>query len=153
METVITSSAVEIIQLALAPIFLLVGIGNLVNVATGRVSRIIDRARWFANLATEQPEKINKKVQKEIRALNKRMRFANWSINFLIGSAVVTCFNVMLIMVNGLIKANLDMLVIITFVLCLLLLTGGLFAFFLEVSVATATIKNRVVDLSKFDQE
>jgi hypothetical protein len=151
VETVIPSSAVEIIQLALAPIFLLVGIGNLVNVATGRVSRIIDRARWFANLASQQPQEINKKAQKEIRALNKRMRFANWSINFLIGSAVVTCFNVMLIMFNGLTSTNLDILVIVTFMVCLLLLTGGLFAFFLEVSVATATIKNRVVDLSQFD--
>jgi hypothetical protein len=153
VETVLNPSVVEIIQLALAPIFLIVGIGNLVNVATGRVSRIIDRARWFGNLAREQPERINEKAILEIRSLNKRMTFANWSINFLIGSAVITCLSVMLIMVNGLISVNLDLLVIITFMTCLLFLTGGLIAFFLEVSLATATLKIRAVDLSQFKND
>ena len=78
MDTIVTPSAVEIIQLALAPIFLIVGIGNLVNVATGRVSRIIDRARWYVNLAREEPERINEKAILEIQALNKRMILANW---------------------------------------------------------------------------
>jgi hypothetical protein len=62
VETILTPSAVEIIQLALAPIFLIVGIGTLVNVATGRVGRVIDRARWFENLAREEPERINDKA-------------------------------------------------------------------------------------------
>jgi hypothetical protein len=152
VETIITQSAVEIIQLALAPIFLIVGIGNLVNVATGRVSRIIDRARWFGNLAREEPERINEKAILEIKALNKRMRLANWSINFLIASAVVTCFTVMLVMINGLISTNLDITIIITFMMCMIFLTGGLIAFFLEVSLATATLKIRAVDVSQFNQ-
>ncbi|MGK0411708.1 MAG: hypothetical protein ACJASB_003920 [Shewanella psychromarinicola] len=153
MDIIVTPSAVEIIQLALAPIFLIVGIGNLVNVATGRVSRIIDRARWYVNLAREEPERINEKAILEIQALNKRMRLANWSINFLIASAVVTCFNVLLVMVNGLISANLDITIIITFMMCMVLLTGGLIAFFLEVSLATATLKIRVVDISQFKKD
>ncbi|PKI03588.1 DUF2721 domain-containing protein [Glaciecola sp. 33A] len=153
METIITQSAVEIIQLALAPIFLIVGIGNLVNVATGRVSRIIDRARWFGNLAREEPERINEKAILEIRALNKRMRLANWSINFLVASAVVTCFTVMLVMINGLVSTNLDITIIITFMMCMVFLTGGLIAFFLEVSLATATLKIRAVDVSQFKQD
>lgn len=148
MQEVLTNSAVEIIQLALAPIFLIVGIGTLVNVATGRVSRVIDRARWFENLAKEEPERINRKAKGEIKTLNKRMRLANWSINFLIASAVITCFNVMLIMVNGLISTNLDITIIITFMLCMTLLTGGLIAFFLEVSLATASLKIRTVDIA-----
>jgi hypothetical protein len=153
VEPVLTPSAVEIIQLALAPIFLIVGIGTLVNVATGRVSRVIDRARWFENLAREEPERINQKARREIRALNKRMRLANWSINFLIGSAVITCINVMLVMVNGLIIANLDTTIIVTFMICMTFLTGGLIAFFLEVSLATATLKIRAVDISQFKKD
>ena len=94
MESIITPNAVEIIQLALAPIFLIVGIGTLVNVATGRVARVIDRARWFEDLAREQPIRIDRRAKHEIRTLNKRMRLANWSINFLIASALVICFDV-----------------------------------------------------------
>lgn len=152
METILTPSAVVMIQLALAPIFLIVGIGNLVNVATGRVSRIIDRARWYGSLAREEPERIDDNALLEIRALNKRMRLANWSINFLIASALMTCFNVLVIMTNGLVTANLSITIILTFMLCIILLTGGLVAFFLEVSLATATLKIRTVDISKFKQ-
>ena len=36
------------IQLALAPAFLMTGIGALLNVMTGRLARIIDRGRAFA---------------------------------------------------------------------------------------------------------
>jgi hypothetical protein len=150
VETILTPNAVVMIQLALAPIFLIVGIGNLVNVATGRVSRIIDRARWFGSLAKEAPERIDNKAILEIRALNKRMRLANWSINFLIASALMTCFNVLVIMTNGLVSANLYIIIILTFMICIVLLTGGLIAFFLEVSLATATLKIRTVDISKF---
>ena len=38
-------TVIEIIQLALTPVFLIVGIGQLLNVVTNRVARIIDRAR------------------------------------------------------------------------------------------------------------
>lgn len=149
VEPIFTHNAVAIIQLALAPIFLIVGIGTLVNVATGRVARIIDRARWFEDLAREAPDRINNRAKREIRSLNKRMKLANWSINYLIASAVITCINVILIMVNGLIQANMEVIILMTFMLSMMLLTGGLMAFFLEVSVATATLKIREIDIAE----
>ena len=149
MESIITPNAVEIIQLALAPIFLIVGIGTLVNVATGRVARVIDRARWFEDLAREQPIRIDRRAKYEIRTLNKRMRLANWSINFLIASALVICFDVILLMVNGLISTSLDTAVLVTFMISILFLTGGLIAFFFEVSLATASLK---ISATKFRQ-
>ncbi len=149
METIITPNAVDIIQLALAPIFLIVGIGTLVNVATGRVARVIDRARWFEDLARQQPLRIDRRAKHEIRTLNKRMRLANWSINFLIASALVICFDVILLMVNGLIITRLDTLVLVTFMISILFLTGGLIAFFFEVSLATASLK---ISATKFKQ-
>jgi hypothetical protein len=149
VESIITPNAVEIIQLALAPIFLIVGIGTLVNVATGRVARVIDRARWFEDLAREQPIRIDRRAKHEIRTLNKRMRLANWSINFLIASALVICFDVILLMVNGLISTSLDTAVLVTFMISILFLTGGLIAFFFEVSLATASLK---ISATKFKQ-
>lgn len=149
MESIITPNAVEIIQLALAPIFLIVGIGTLVNVATGRVARVIDRARWFEDLAREQPARIDRRAKHEIRTLNKRMRLANWSINFLIASALVICFDVILLMVNGLVSTSLDTAILVTFMISILFLTGGLIAFFFEVSLATASLK---ISATKFKQ-
>ncbi|MFQ3206582.1 MAG: hypothetical protein ACI9IT_000720 [Glaciecola sp.] len=149
MEPILVPSAVEIIQLALAPIFLIVGIGTLVNVATGRVGRVIDRARWFETLAREQPACIDGKARLEIRTLNKRMRLANWSINFLIASALVICFDVILLMINGLVINKLDTAILVTFMISILFLTGGLIAFFFEVSLATASLKINAVKVQQ----
>jgi hypothetical protein len=56
-------------------------------------------------------------------------------------------------MINGLVSTNLDITIIITFMMCMVFLTGGLIAFFLEVSLATATLKIRAVDVSQFKQD
>jgi len=149
VEEILTPNAVEIIQLALAPIFLIVGIGTLVNVATGRVSRIIDRARWFEQMARTQPARIDRGAKREIRSLKKRLRLANWTINFLIAAALTICFEVTLIMVNGLISTSLDTTILVVFMISILFLTGGLIAFFFEVSVATASLK---INASSFQQ-
>ena len=48
MSTDITSIA-HVIQLAVAPVFLLSGIAALLNVLNTRLSRIVDRARQLQN--------------------------------------------------------------------------------------------------------
>ncbi|GAA0858915.1 DUF2721 domain-containing protein [Aliiglaciecola litoralis] len=141
MEVLIGESAVELIQLALAPVFLIVGIGQMVNVATGRLARVIDRARSFEEGECSEVYQASAKATLEIKSLRRRMRFANWAVTFLIGAAVTVCIDVILLLVNGLIMPNLNIAIITTFILGLLLTTGGLIAFFLEVSVATATLR------------
>ncbi|MEP0495803.1 MAG: DUF2721 domain-containing protein, partial [Paraglaciecola sp.] len=44
METNVPDIA-EIIQLAVAPVFMLTGIAGFLNVMSGRLGRIVDRAR------------------------------------------------------------------------------------------------------------
>jgi len=141
MDLIINESAVKLIQLALAPVFLLVGIGQMVNVVTGRLARVIDRARTFEEGVCTDKYKASPRALLEIKSLRRRMRFANWAITFLIGSAVTICIDVILLLANGLFAPNLDMAIIVTFIFALLLMTGGLISFLLEVSVATATLK------------
>jgi hypothetical protein len=141
MDLIINESAVKLIQLALAPVFLLVGIGQMVNVVTGRLARVIDRARSFEDGACTEAYKATPRAILEIKSLRRRMRFANWAITFLIAAAVTICIDVILLLINGLFAPSLDLAILVTFILALLLMTGGLISFFLEVSVATATLK------------
>lgn len=141
MDLMVNESAVELIQLALAPVFLLVGIGQMVNVVTGRLARVIDRARSFEEGDCAEIYKASARAALEIKSLRRRMRFANWAVTFLTGAAVTICIDVILLLANGIIAPNLDTAILSTFILGLLLTTGGLVSFFLEVSVATATLK------------
>lgn len=141
MDFMVNESAVELIQLALAPVFLLVGIGQMVNVVTGRLARVIDRARSFEEGDCAEIYKASERAVLEIKSLRRRMRFANWAVTFLTGAAVTICIDVILLLANGIVAPNLDTAILSTFILGLLLTTGGLVSFFLEVSVATATLK------------
>ena len=66
------------IQLAIAPIFLLVGTGSLLNVVTTRLGRIIDRARILEQ-AVEAGEDavLEERHVMELNVLDKRMRYCH----------------------------------------------------------------------------
>lgn len=141
MELVQNDNVVELIQLALAPVFLIVGIGQILNAVTGRLARIIDRSRHLDHMLFTKELNATKKVRRELASLKRRMNFANWAITFLTGAAVIICLDVVLLLLNGLIDYDLRSEIIILFMLTMFGITGGLLSFFCEVSVATATLK------------
>lgn len=146
MEFNMGDSAVELIQLSLAPVFLLVGIGQMVNVVTGRLARIIDRARWFEEQHCTDQSLIDRRAEVELKSLRRRMQLANWAITFLTGAAVTVCLDVIMLLTNGLLDIDLDVYILGMFIVGLSFITFGLLAFFFEVTVATATLKIGVYD-------
>ena len=131
-------TAILLIQQALTPVFLIVGIGTLLNSLTSRLARIVDRVRWF-----DLPEATNcqHKRAQELKALSRRMRWANWSINFLCGAAVVVCINIFLLVVQGYFATVLTNWIVGSFVSTLALLASGLVCLFVEVSIATTSLR------------
>lgn len=137
-----TETVAGLIQLSLVPVFLLVGIGQIMNVVTGRLARIIDRSRWYESQSeTTQISRFSQLQCHELIALRRRMRCANWSINFLTAAALLVCCTVILLLINGIVVANLENLVLSLFMFAMAAITGGLICFFIEVSVASATLK------------
>jgi hypothetical protein len=134
-------TVVQLIQIALTPVFLIVGIGTMLNVVTGRVARIIDRLRWFEEHFEMTVEKLSPREKREVRSLARRLKLANWAINFLTAAAVVVCSTIIVILLSGKANANLDNVILVLFFSAIAFITGGLIAFLLEVSVATATLK------------
>ena len=100
-ETVNTVS--QLIQLAVAPVFLLAGVAGLLNVFTGRLSRIIDKLEKVDNYVANQktPEAVKEaeeKLSERRRFLTMRMQNTNYAIFFctttglLIALVIVTMF-------------------------------------------------------------
>lgn len=131
-------TALLLIQHALTPVFLIVGIGTLLNSLTARLARIVDRVRWF-----DMPESVDCSSDKnaELIALARRMRWANAAINFLTGAAVVVCVNIFLLVLEGYFRLPLQPYIVLSFVTSVGLLSLGMICFFIEVSIATASLK------------
>lgn len=131
-------TAIILIQHALTPVFLIVGIGTLLNSLTARLSRIVDRVRWF-----ELPEarECQRDRDTEMRSLARRMRWANAAINFLTGAAVVVCVNIFLLVIEGYYSVALNPHIMLSFVTSVGLLSCGMICFFVEVSIATTSLR------------
>lgn len=87
MESRIASIS-HAIQLAVAPVFLLTAIATLINVMSGRLSRIVDRRRVLhARLHAVGDE--NEDDRLELATLDRRRRLVYFSIFFAVLSALL----------------------------------------------------------------
>src|SRR3546814_3769422 len=87
METITVIA--QTIQLAVAPVFLLAGIGAFLNVCAGRLGRVIDRARVVERVVLETVGEERKRMLREIRKLDRRIDFLNNAIFLSVASAIL----------------------------------------------------------------
>lgn len=143
----------ETIQLALAPAFLLVATGSILNVITGRLARVIDRARALQQRHAETEGLEHERVVTELRRLDRRMTVINWSIALCVACGIVVCVLVAMIFFAGSGRDGLSVPIAAAFIIAMLLLTAGLIAFLLEVRLAIKTIHVPMELLEREDAE
>lgn len=137
------SLVAQTIQLVIAPVFLLAGIGAFLNVTAGRLARVVDRARVVEDLVLSTRGREHDRHIKEINRLNRRMTVINWSIGLSVASGLAVALLVIMLFAAELSGANLGVAVAILFILAMLLLAVGLTAFLLEVHLAARNIRIR----------
>jgi len=137
-----TGKVAELIQLSLVPVFLLVGIGQILNVVTSRLARIVDRSRWYeTEKRSGSIDEFDEAHCDELEALRRRMRYANTSISYLTAAALLVCITVALLLANGIVAVQLDFVVLGLFILAMIAITAGVVYFFVEVSIASASLR------------
>src|SRR3982751_514039 len=85
------ATVAQVIQLAVAPVFLLAGIGAFLNVCAGRLSRIVDRARDIEPLLLNSRGAEHDRWLGEIRTLDRRMALVSQAIFLSVLAAVLIC--------------------------------------------------------------
>lgn len=142
MITDTTVNAVaNIIQLAIAPVFLLAGIAGILNVLAARLARIVDRAR---SLETDVPiaqADVRLAELKELVILDRRMSMIHWAIGLCTAAALFICLVVMILFVADLVGLDFAVPVSVLFVLAMLSVTLGLLLFLGEVTIATRFVR------------
>ena len=138
------SDIAHIIQLAVAPAFLLVGIGSILSVVTMRLGRTVDRARQLeAALRSDIKEKSSSRMQVELVVLDRRMVFCQRAIGLCTISALFVCFVIVALFVGVLIDVNVASSVALLFIAAMISLIVGLLMFLVEVTIATRTLRVR----------
>lgn len=139
-DSQITSIA-HVIQLAVAPVFLLAGVGAFTGVISNRLGRIVDRARELeAKLAAATPERVEE-ARASLRNLAKRARLANRALALCVACAVLICSDIVVLFVGTLAGERFGPLVATVFVIAMLLLIVALLSFLREVYLATRFLR------------
>lgn len=132
------------IQVAIAPIFLLVGTGSLLNVVTSRLGRVVDRVRKLEELIEAgEEETLRKRHTAELAALDRRLRFGNRAVFFCSTSAVLICVLVAVVFVLGFFGSAAGVVVAALFFAAIACLCLGLISFLWEVRIATGILRVR----------
>ena len=131
----------HVIQLAVAPVFLLTGIGAFLGVMSGRLARVIDRARRVEGMWKEYDGKARARAHEELAILKRRARLAYWAINFCTCAALLVCTVVAMLFVEAFVGTNLKWIIGSLFVLAMIALIGGLTSFLREIYFATRTLR------------
>ena len=137
------STIAQTIQLSLSPVFMLAGIGALLNVLAGRLSRVIDRARALEQLHPRSTGPEHDRHVHELRLLDRRISIINGALFLAVASAVMTCVVVVLLFVANLADFHFGTLVALAFILAMLLLIASLVGFIVEVRVSLGAIHVR----------
>ncbi len=131
------------IQLSVAPVFLLAGIGGFMNVIAGRLNRVVDRARILERLHPDTTGEEHARHVRELRLLDRRITLSSNAIFLCVASAITVCLVVTLLFVAELARLNYGVSVSILFVLAMALLATGLVLFLIETRVAVGGIRVR----------
>lgn len=134
-----TSRVREAVELSLAPAFLLVGIGSLMNVMVTRLVWLAGRIeRLCVNSTMPNPEYLSRlPFEVEVEWLSKRRRLARIAMKFSIGAAAVISLVIALLFVSAFIDANIGLVVTVLWVATIGLLVTSL-SFFLREALMAA---------------
>ena len=133
----------RVIQLSVAPVFLLTGIGALLGVTTTRLARIVDRARSIETELSGASAERGTQIREEIGTLTRRARLINRAITLCVVAALLVCAVIVGLFVTAYYAWSPDLtrLVAAVFALGLLSLIAGLLCFLREVHIATQHLR------------
>jgi hypothetical protein len=131
------------IQLAVAPVFLLAGIGGFLNVCAARLARIIDRARAVEKLVPESRGEEHDRLIAEARILDKRMAIVNSAIFLSVLAALLICAVVILLFASNLAEANMGTLIALLFMGSMMSIGAGFATFMVETRLSARAVRIR----------
>lgn len=129
-------SVSEAIRDAVAPVFLLTGIGSILGVLIGRLGRSIDRARFL----TDAPEEKRERFKDELRIIVRRTKWLRRAIGLATFAALCICVSIASMFISVETGLRLPHLVMVSFIISMASLILGLLCFLREIVLASREV-------------
>lgn len=137
------TTVADTVRLAVAPVFLLTGIGAFLNVCATRLSRIVDRSRDIEPLLLKSRGREHDRWLAELHILDRRMSMVASAISFSVSSAVMTCMVVALLFASNFVRAPLGIPIALLFIGATVSIAIGFAIFLVETRLGGKAVRVR----------
>ena len=146
------SSLAQIIQLAVAPVFLLTSVGALLGVLSNRLARIIDAFhRIEKELLEESPMSDRIRNLSSAVSLSRRAKLIHWAIILCTTCYLLVCLVVVALFVGHELQVDVYAKIGGLFIAAMLTLITALGCYLREITLATSVIENLKRSAQRFD--
>jgi len=129
------------IQLAVAPVFLLSGIGAIMVVLTNRLARIIDRARILEEGLDAASPKLHAGLRDDLQVLSRRAQLISRAITLCTVTALLVCMVIAILFLSAFMRFDASLSVALLFIAAMSAFFFGLLWFLREIYLATANLR------------
>lgn len=128
-----------VIELAIAPVFLLTAIGTVIAALNSRLGRAVDRRRSLERRLAKMPGEELPAARAELDAIARRIHTVYLSILSAVVSALFVCLLIATAFLGAFVRAELSYVIGALFVLAIVALVACLLLFVREIFLAVST--------------
>ena len=137
------TTVADTVRLAVAPVFLLSGIGAFLNVCASRLSRIVDRSRDVEPRLLSSRGREHDRWLAEMNVLDRRMNLVSWAITMSVISAVLTCLVVALLFAASLVEPRVGIAIAVLFIAATIAIAVSFGIFLVETRLGARSVRIR----------
>ncbi|HSN19505.1 MAG TPA: DUF2721 domain-containing protein [Usitatibacter sp.] len=138
----------RVIQLAVAPVFLLTAIATIINALIARLARAVDRRRVLEEHLPEYAAERRVGAERELGLLNRRVALVLLAVALAVLAALLVCLLIGAAFVGAFIATDLSRPVAVLFTAAVVALTGCLLVFLREISIAAVSARQTLAPQS-----
>jgi hypothetical protein len=135
----------HVIQLAIAPVFLLTAIATILNVLAGRLGRAVDRRRVLAAALPDLDGDISTLAKQELFYEMRRIKLIYLAISMAVFSALLVAALISLAFIDPFVQLDFNKLIAVLFILAMVALVASLAILLREIFYAVNSPRAPVV--------
>jgi hypothetical protein len=128
-----------VIQLAVAPVFMLTAVGTIISALTIRLGRAVDRRRDLESALARMPPEEKPSALEELEVIARRIQFVYYSIVAAVISGLFVSVLIFSAFLASFLRSDISYTIGTMFALAVLALTVSLLLFLREIFLAVST--------------
>ena len=134
----------RLIQLAVAPVFLLTAVGTIIGVLSTRLGRVVDRSRLLEDRLRQLPPEGQKAARTELELLSRRVRLVYGSMVLAVVCALFVGLLIAVAFVDAFIAIDMSKFIGLLFIAAMLAFIVSLMVFLREIFLAVTSARNNM---------